>query len=147
MTKYAILETAARKGIEKLYIDIQMSENIEEMRSHLNQLLELVYRYAAKKNNRHNKSLKVFAEYSKLTTREDKVKQEIFKKHTKKKKTYKDYISTFELLRERGYSYRKIAEYANKELKIKVSSETIRKALSLRNEMIPSEGVKNEFQR
>jgi len=117
-------EKNVREGVEKFYTDIFVSENISEIQIHINKFLELTYRYAAKKNNRPNKGLKVFTEYANI---EDTPKIKVKKQITKK--TYKDYLPHFLILHKRGYSYRKISRYAQKELNIKVSNETIRKKL------------------
>nr|WP_321266175.1 hypothetical protein [uncultured Sulfurimonas sp.] len=121
------IESEARLGVEKFYEDIFYSENIAEMQNAINNLLEITYQFASKKNNRPNKGLKVFQIYSKKhTTKESKVKKEINRRTLK---TYQDYLPQFKLLQEQGYSLRKISAYALKKYKIKVSSETIRKAL------------------
>jgi DNA repair ATPase RecN len=128
MKKFLQIEVETREGIEKFYEDIFVAENLEEIKTHINKLLELTYRYASKNNNRPNKGLKVFQEYRKLKdTRETKVKKEI---HKKAKKHYKDYLEHFFILRRRKYSYAKISNYAKEELNIKVSRETLRKELS-----------------
>ena len=121
------LEEKVRLGIEKFYLDTKNSHNVEELKLCCDQLLELTYRYSSKKNNRPNKSLNVFLKYNDLKiSKENKVKNEIEKK---KKANYKDHLSRFKILRDRGYSYREISKYAKSDLNIKVSNETIRKAL------------------
>jgi len=121
------IESEARLGVEKFYEDIFYSANISEMQNAINELLELTYQYASKKNNRPNKGLKVFQKYSERNkNRESKIKKEINKRLTK---NYKDYLPQFQLLREQGYSNRQISNYALKKYNLKVSYETIRKAL------------------
>ena len=121
------IENKARLGVEKFYEDIFYAENISEMQKTINNLLELTYQYGSLKNKRPNKGLKVFIKYSeKFTTRESKIKKEVNKRILK---TYKDYLPQFKLLQEQGYSTRKISAYALKKYNIKVSRETIRKAL------------------
>jgi len=120
------IEVEVRQGISKLYENINQSQNINEIKSELEILLNLIYRYASKQNNRHNKSLKVFQEYNKIPlTREQKIRKDIKNNN----KTYKDYLSYFQILRARGLSFKKISEYAKAEFNIKVSSETIRNKL------------------
>lgn len=121
------LETEARSGIEKFYENIFYTENISELQEEINKLLQIIYQYASIKNNRPNKGLKAFVVYnSKYTTRESKVKKEINKRTVK---TYHDYLPQIKLLREKGFSFRKISNYMLNKYKIKVSSETIRKKL------------------
>ncbi len=122
------IESKVREGIENFYQNICQSENINEIKKEINILLNLSYRYASSKNNRPNKGLKIFQEYNKIElNREQKISKQI---QINKKKTYKDYLNQFKILRKRGYSYKKISDYAKKELNIKVSSETIRNRLN-----------------
>jgi len=115
-----------KAGVEKFYQDIMASDNIEDIKKHIDNLLKLTYRYASKKNDRHNKGLKVFEEYLKTDSRENKIKREVAKQ---KKKTYKDYISKFIALRSENYSWQKISDYMKERHNIKVSRETIRQAV------------------
>ena len=127
MNKFLKIEIEVRAGVEKFYEDIFVAENLETIQGHINELLQLSYRYASKKNNRPNKGLKVFQEYFKIQeSRESKIKKQIKKRE---ELNYKDFIEQFLILRKRGYSYRKIAKYAQAELQLKVSSETIRKSI------------------
>lgn len=127
MKNFLELEAKTREGVEKFYEDIRASENINDMLEHINLLLNLSYRYATQKNNRPNKGLKIFTEYLKIEdTREQKVKKEISKAD---KKSYKHYLKHFQILRNRGYSYKKISDYALKEFGIKVTGQTINNQL------------------
>lgn len=123
--KFLELEASARLGIKNLNDRISLSANVNDMNIVLNQLLELVYRYGAKNNNRPNKSLKVFSEFSKIElSREEKIKQQ------SKIKTYKDYLPQLQVLRNRKMSYQDLSNYAKEHFKVKVSRETLRNALN-----------------
>jgi len=115
-----------KAGVEKFYQDIISSDSTEDIKKHIDDLLKLTYRYASKKNDRHNKGLKVFEEYLKTDSRENKIKREIAKQ---KKKTYKDYISKFIALRSENFSWQKISDYMQEKHNIRVSRETIRQSV------------------
>jgi len=116
----------AKAGVEKFYQDIMASNNTEDIKRHIDNLLKLTYRYASKKNDRHNKGLKVFEEYLKTDTREQKIKRAVEKE---RQKTYKDYINKFIALRSKNFSWQKISDYMQERHNIKVSRETIRQAV------------------
>lgn len=125
-------EKKFREGVEKFNEDIFIAKNIDEINVIMNKILDLTFIYSSKKNNRPNKALTIFTKYLDLnTTREEKVQREI---KSKKEKTYMDYLHKFNVLKNQGYSYRKISEYAKKNLNITVSNETIRKKLIEYNE-------------
>ena len=127
MEKFLEIETKTRQGVEKFYEDIKTSENLNEIINHINSLLNLSYRYASQKNNRPNKGIKIFTEYLKIEeTREEKIKKEILKTD---KKSYKYYLKHFLTLRKKGYSYKKISEYALKEYGIKITGQTLNNQL------------------
>ena len=115
-----------KAGVEKFYQDIIASDNAEDIKKHIDNLLKLTYRYASKKNDRHNKGLKVFEEYLKTDSRENKIKRAVEKE---RKKTYKDYISKFIALRSENFSWQKISDYMQEKHNIKVSRETIRQSV------------------
>ncbi len=118
---------------EILNENINLCKNLEEIIIELNKFEKCVHKYAYLKNNRPQKMLKALHVYAlqNANIRENKVKKEV-KKLTKK--TYKDYIKLFKNLRNNGASYQAISEYAEKELNIKVSRETIRK--EVKNEQL-----------
>ena len=118
---------------EILNENINLAKNLEEVIFELNKFAEHVHKYAYLKNNRPQKMLKALHVYAlqNANVRENKVKKEV-KKLTKK--SYKDYIKLFKNLRSNGASYQAISTYAEKELGIKVSRETIRK--EVKNEQI-----------
>lgn len=120
-------EVEIRAGIEKFYENCSSAKNINELKNITDELLKIVYKYSSEKNNRPYKSLKIFEQYNKQnTTREHKIKSEITKMQ---KKTWKDYVPQFFILRKRGMSYQQIAYYTKQKYNIKVSRETIRKVL------------------
>jgi hypothetical protein len=122
--KFLELEASARIGVKNLNDKISLSANVNDMNIVLNQLLDLVYRYAAKNNNRPNKALKLFSEFSKIElSREEKIKQQ------QKLKTYKDYLPQLQVLRNRGASYQELSNYAKEHFEVKVSRETLRNSL------------------
>ncbi len=126
--KFLELEASARIGVKNLNDRISLSANVNDMNIVLNQLLELIYRYGAKNNNRPSKALKVFSEFSKIEmSREEKVKQQ------SKIKTYKDYLPQLQVLRNRKMSYQELSNYAKEHFKVKVSRETLRNALEVEN--------------
>lgn len=124
--KFLELETEARTGVKSLQERVAMSANIEDMNIIFNQLLELVYRYAPKNNNRPNKALKVFSEFAKLDiSREERIKLQY------RRKSYKDYLPHLRVLREnRKMSFKDLSLYAKENFKINVSRETLRNALN-----------------
>jgi len=119
-------ETIIKTSIIRLNDNIQACNNLEEIKEELNILLSLVYRYASKNNNRHNKALKVFEEYLKIDTREKKVSREI---NRKSEKTFEDFLPVIINLRDKKLSYQKIANYLKKYYNIQVSREKIRYTL------------------
>jgi len=121
----------AKKGIELLFQLSKEAKNYDELQSLCDTLAS--YFSKSQKDQAPNKNLILFQEFGKNeqpkkrdieTMRKKKVA-----KNTRKKSSHFDYISEYQTLRERGYSYQKISLYSEGVFKVKVSRETIRNIL------------------
>ena len=127
-------EVKARAAVEIFYNNVKATEgNYEAFENELIILNGYFQRHANSKNNRTHKAMTAFVLYF---NNEVKKKRDIVQiektakgKRLSFKNSYKDYKEEFLILRKREYSYRKIAEYANKHFKVKVSKDSIRNLL------------------
>ncbi len=122
-----------KSGIKLFYSKVEQANNCDELLQLTNNLATYFQKIANEKNQTTNKSLYVFIEYF----RNENLKQRSLERVTtiakakrlNYKKSYKDYLSEYQILRDRGYSFKEISDYSNQHYKIKVSKETIRNFL------------------
>ncbi len=125
------IETQARAGIDLFYQNIKSTEtSYEDFLKELNLLNAYFQEFAAKNNNRVNKSATAFQMYFKNEIKKKRNIETIEKwgqiKLLSAKKSYKDYKQEYLILRKRGYSYQAIAKYSTQHFKMKVSKDSIR---------------------
>ena len=125
------IETQARAGIDLFYQNIQSTQtSYEDFLKDLNLLNAYFQKYAAKKNNRVNKSVTVFQIYFKNEIKKKRNIENIEKRGRVKllsaKKSYRDYKQEYLILRKRNYSYKAIADYSGQHFKVKVSKDSVR---------------------
>ncbi len=126
LTDYKKLETQAKNGVRLLYEKIKLSQNFSETQRILDDFITYIHKYASKKNNRHNKALTAFQKY--FTNNKEEV-TEVVRRAKLKKAKWQDFVPLFLKLHNRGYSNPKIATYMFEKHGIKISKETIRKAI------------------
>lgn len=127
-----------KSGIKLFYSKVEQATNYDELLQLTNNLAIYFQKIANEKNQTTNKSLFVFIEYF----RNESLKQRSLERVTtiakakrlNHKSSYKDYLSEYIILRDRGYSFKKIADYSNQHYKTKVSKETIRNFLKANNQ-------------
>ncbi len=121
---------AAKAGIELLHNEAKLITDYEELQEFLNILFGYFQRIANEKNKAPNKSIIAFKNYFENEAQSKRsVKTIQSKAKTKRlsyRANYKDYTEEFLILRARGYSFRKMSEYARLHFKIKVSKDTLR---------------------
>ena len=127
LKEFELLELQAKNGVRLLYEKIKLSKNYEETKQILDEFINYVNKYASKKNNRTNKSLTAFEKYFKQHKKEEVT--EVARKAKLKKAKWQDFIPLFIKLHNRGYSNPKISLYIQEKYSIKISKETIRKAI------------------
>jgi len=125
------IETQARAGIDLFYQNIKSTEtSYENFLKELNLLNSYFQEFAAKNNNRVNKSATAFQMYFKNEIKKKRNIENIEKRGQSKllsaKKSYRDYKQEYLILRKRGYSYKAIADYSHKHFKVKVSKDSVR---------------------
>ena len=126
LTEFEKLETQAKNGVRLLYEKIKLAKNYEETKKVLDDFITYIHKYSSKKNNRHNKALTAFEKYF-LNNQEEVT--EVVRKAKLKKAHWKNFIPLFIKLHNKGYSNPKISLYIQEKYGIKVSKETIRKAI------------------
>jgi hypothetical protein len=119
----------AKVAIELLSKNVSNIFTYEELQNELNLFMESYIKDANIKNNRPNKSVMGFINYFKENKKSGRNIEAVLNKKTISKKSYKDYLPEYILLRNQGLSYQKIAEYSKKYYKQSVSKDTIRNAL------------------
>ena len=120
----------AKAAIELLSKNVSKIFTYEELQTELNIFMNSYIKDANKKNNRPNKSIIGFINYLKDNKNKSRTIAAVKQKQRVSKKSYKDYIPNYILLREQGLSYQKISEYSFKHFKQKVSKDTVRKVLN-----------------
>ncbi len=123
---YEKLEFNAKNGVRLLYEKIKLSQDYHETKQILNDFIIYIHKYASKKNNRINKSLTAFEKYF-LNHKEEVT--EVVRRAKLKKTSWKDFIPLFVKLHNKNYSNPKIALYIEEKYGVKISKETIRKAI------------------
>jgi hypothetical protein len=124
-------ETQARAGIDLFYQNIKSTEtNYEDFLKELNLLNSYFQEFAAKKNNRVNKSATTFQMYFKNEIKKKRNIETIEKRGQLKllsaKQSYRDYKQEYLILRKRKYSYQAIANYSTQHFKVKVSKDSVK---------------------
>jgi hypothetical protein len=123
----------AKAAINLLQINISSLSYYQDIQNELNLFHSLYSKDANDKNQNPNKTIIGFINYLKSDDEERNLKSIVKKAKGKKlsfKKSYKDYIPEYLILRQRGYSNKAISIYSGKHFKLKVSKETIRKVLN-----------------
>lgn len=124
-------EVKARAAVELFYNNIQETRgNYEAFENELKKLNVYLQRHANSKNNRTHKAMTAFVLYFNSEAGKKRNVEQIEKVGKGKRLTYKasytDYKEEFLILRQRSYSYRAIAEYANKHFAVKTNKDSIR---------------------
>ncbi len=124
-------EIKSRAAIQLFFNRTKNTNNYAELLFELNILNEYINEFAAKKNNRPNKIIVAFSQYYMKEKGNRRDYEKIIKRETEKavkhKKSYKDYTTELILLKNRGYSLRRISSYAKQHFKIQVSKDTLSK--------------------
>jgi uncharacterized protein YaaW (UPF0174 family) len=120
-----------KAAISLLNNEINSLNNYHEIQTHLDLFAKFFKEQANEKNDRANKSLMGFINYfNKVAPKQRSIKAVKSKAKKLTAKSYKNYISEYQILRARGLSYQKIADYSAQHFKVKVSKESIRTALT-----------------
>jgi len=121
----------AKTGIQLLFNEASLITDYTELEEFLNTFSSYILKIANERNNVGNRNIIAFKSYYENEAGKKRTVKNIEKKSRVKrlshKTTYKDYIQEYLLLRQRGYSWRKLAEYSQRYFKIKVSKDTLRK--------------------
>jgi len=121
----------AKAGIQLLFNEALLISDYTELETLLNTFSKYILKGANERNNVGNKNIIAFKSYYENEAGKKRTAATIEKKSRVKrlsyKTTYKDYIEEYLILRARGYSWRKLAEYSERYFKIKVSKDTLRK--------------------
>jgi len=119
----------AKAAVALLNKNVSNIFTYEELQNELNSFMISFIKDANIKNNRPNKSVMGFINYFRENKKSGRKIEAVLNKKTITKKSYKDYLPEYILLRNQGLSYQKIAEYSKKHYKQSVSKDTIRNAL------------------
>jgi len=119
----------AKAAVALLNKNVSNIFTYEELQNELNSFMISFIKDANIKNNRPNKSVMGFINYFRENKKSGRNIEAVLNKKTITKKSYKDYLPEYILLRNQGLSYQKIAEYSKKHYKQSVSKDTIRNAL------------------
>ena len=121
----------AKSAIQLLFNEASLITDYTELEAFLNTFSSYILKIANERNNVGNRNIIAFKAYYEneagkkrsITTIEKKSKV----KRLSYKTTYKDYVEEYLILRARGYSWRKLAQYSERYFKVKVSKDTLRK--------------------
>lgn len=120
----------AKSGIQLLFNEASLITDYTELEEFLNTFSKYILKIANEKNNVGNRNIIAFKSYYENEAGKKRTIATIEKKSKVKrlsyKTTYKDYIEEYLILRARGYSWRKLAEYSERYFKVKVSKDTLR---------------------
>lgn len=121
----------AKSGIQLLFNEASLISDYTELEEFLNTFSSYILKIANEKNNVGNRNIIAFKSYYENEAGKKRTVKTIEKKSRVKKlshkTTYKDYTQEYFILRQRGYSWRKLASYSERYFKIKVSKDTLRK--------------------
>lgn len=124
--------TQAKAGLKLFYDESLLITDYQDMQNHLNNLASYFEKYRTEEAL--NKNLILFKAYL-LNESESKkslktIRKKTLIKNIKSKSTFKDYLPEYHILKNRGMSYRGIAQHSEKYFKMKVSKDTLRKYLN-----------------
>lgn len=131
----------AKAGIKLFYQESLALTSYEDLQNYLNNLAS--YFQQVENDKAINKNIILFKNY--LNNESDKkqdiktINKKARRTNTKKKISFFDHLDDYYLLRNRGYSYQKIADYSKKYYKTSVSKETVRKYLLNKDEDIKND--------
>jgi hypothetical protein len=120
-----------KAGLKLFYEETLLINDYEELQNHLNNLAS--YFKQVENDQAKNKNIILFKTYLNNEAEKksiDSIKKKKIIKNTKKKIGFKDYLSEYHILKNRGMSYRGIAKYSEKYYKVKVSKDTLIKYLN-----------------
>ena len=121
----------AKSGIQLLFNEASLITDYTELEEFLNTFSKYILKIANERNNVGNRNIIAFKSYYENEAGKKRTVKTIEKKSRVKKlsykTTYKDYLEEYAILRARGYSWRKLAQYSERYFKIKVSKDTLRK--------------------
>ena len=121
----------AKAGIQLLFNEASLITDYTELEAFLNTFSKYILKIANERNNVGNRNIIAFKAYYENEAGKKRSVQTIEKKSKVKrlnyKMTYKDYVEEYLILRARGYSWRKLAQYSERYFKVKVSKDTLRK--------------------
>lgn len=124
----------AKAAAQLLHNNLSKISDYDELQNELNKFYISFKKDANENNNRPNKIIIGMINYLSLESTSSRnlenIKQKARSKKLAHKSTYKDYLEEYIILRARGHSNQSISDYSYKHFKIKVSKETIRKALN-----------------
>lgn len=123
----------AKQAVKLLSNEISLITDYEDLQTYLNTLASY-FNKVANDETAPNKNIVALQNFYKDTVSQ-KRKTETIAKNSKAKRlshkiSFKDYLDDYKILRDRGHSYRSIAQYSEKFFKVKVSKDTIKKYLS-----------------
>lgn len=130
--KQAYQFRTAKNGVNLLLENTNSATTYSELITVFSTLLKFLNQ-ANEKNKVENKGIIAFKNYFEVENPKKRSIEAVVKKrkmHTSKKinksiKTFRDYIYEYKLLREKGLSYQKIAEYSKNILNVKVSKTSL----------------------
>lgn len=130
--KQAYQFRTAKNGVNLLLENCSTATTYTELITVFSTLLKFLNQ-ANDKNKVENKGIIAFKNYFEVESPKKRSIEAVVKKrkmHTSKKinqsiKTFRDYIYEYKLLREKGLSYQKIAEYSKNVLNVKVSKTSL----------------------
>jgi len=121
----------AKAGVQLLFNEASLITDYTELEEFLNTFSKYILKIANERNSVGNRNIIAFKSYYENEAGKRRTVATIEKKSRVKrlsyKTTYKDYVEEYLILRARGYSWRKLAEYSQQYFKIKVSKDTLRK--------------------
>ncbi len=122
---------AARAGLKLFYENSLILTSYEDLQNYLNNFAS--YFQQIENDKAPNKNIilfKTFLQEESLKSQEVKqIKRKSTIRRTKKKMNFKDYLTDYQILKNKGLSYRAIARHSEKYYKCKVSKDTLRKYL------------------
>lgn len=129
--KQAYQFRTAKNGVNLLLENCSTAATYSELITVFSTLLKFLNQ-ANEKNKVENKGIIAFKNYFEEENPKKRTIEAVIKKNKMNKakkihsvKTFKDYIYEYKLLREKGFSYQKIAEYSKNVLNVKVSKTSL----------------------
>ena len=124
---------AAKAAIELIHREASIITEYEDFQNYLNTLASY-FNNVANDTTAPNKNIVALQNFYRDNVKKKREVKTISNKATSKrlnaKISFHDYLSEYRILRDRGYSYRSIAQYSEKYFKVKVSKDTIKKYLA-----------------